>query len=124
MKEGGGGDNLAVAWEYPGQTQEVIPASYGKISAPDTATPTATPTVISTPPTEAPTTSPTFNPTDSPTPSPTTADTVAPTLACGNDVCDVSLGETCNTCWQDCCPNNGATLETWTDADRLKRGQR
>ena len=115
MKEGGGGDNLAVAWEYPGQTQEVIPASYGKISAPDTATPTATPTVISTPPTEAPTTSPTFNPTDSPTPSPTTADTVAPTLACGNDVCDVSLGETCNTCWQDCCPNNGATLETWTD---------
>ena len=26
MKEGGGGDNLSVAWEYPGQSQQVIPA--------------------------------------------------------------------------------------------------
>ena len=61
------------------------------------------------PPTASPTASPTITayPTDTPT--------IAPTTICGNDVCDVSLGETCNTCWQDCCPNNGATLETWTD---------
>lgn len=61
------------------------------------------------PPTVSPTASPTITayPTDTPT--------IAPTTICGNDVCDVSLGETCNTCWQDCCPNNGATLETWTD---------
>ena len=32
MKEGGGGDNLSVAWEYPGQSQQVIPLSYGRIS--------------------------------------------------------------------------------------------
>ena len=34
MKEGGGGDNLSVAWEYPGQSQQVIPASYGRINPP------------------------------------------------------------------------------------------
>jgi hypothetical protein len=28
MKEGNGGDNLAIAWEYPGQALEVIPTKY------------------------------------------------------------------------------------------------
>ena len=28
MKEGGGEDNLAIAWEYPGRWREVIPARY------------------------------------------------------------------------------------------------
>jgi hypothetical protein len=31
MKEGGEGDNLAVAWQYPGQSREVIPASYSLV---------------------------------------------------------------------------------------------
>jgi hypothetical protein len=30
MKDGGGGDNLAIAWEYPGQTREVIPARFSR----------------------------------------------------------------------------------------------
>ena len=85
MKEGGQGDNLAIAWAYPGQTQEVIPASYGRIKPPDTASPTASPTI-----------------------------TPSPTSSCGNDVCEASIGETCGTCWEDCCPNVGATIETWT----------
>jgi len=34
MKEGGGGDNLAIAWEYPGQTREVIPAWRSKVENP------------------------------------------------------------------------------------------
>ncbi len=28
MKEGNGDDNLAIAWEYPGQALEVIPTKY------------------------------------------------------------------------------------------------
>ncbi len=39
MKEGGGGDNLAIAWQYPGQAQEVIPASYSLMTKPAQATP-------------------------------------------------------------------------------------
>jgi hypothetical protein len=34
MKEGGGGDNLAIAWEYPGQTREVIPAWRSRVENP------------------------------------------------------------------------------------------
>jgi hypothetical protein len=30
MKEGGGGDNLAVAWKYPGQPTDVIPARFSR----------------------------------------------------------------------------------------------
>jgi len=30
MKEGDGGDNLAIGWQYPGQTLEVIPAMYSR----------------------------------------------------------------------------------------------
>jgi endoglucanase len=34
MKEGGGGDNLAIAWEYPGQRREVIPARFSRVANP------------------------------------------------------------------------------------------
>ena len=34
MKEGVGNDNLAIAWEYPGQTLEVIPAKFSRIINP------------------------------------------------------------------------------------------
>jgi len=34
MKEGKGGDNLAIAWEYPGQTREVIPARFSRVTNP------------------------------------------------------------------------------------------
>ena len=30
MKEGGGGDSLAVAWQYPGQPRNVIPARFSR----------------------------------------------------------------------------------------------
>ena len=56
MKEGGGGDNLSVAWEYPGQSQQVIPASYGRIPIPQwSESPTMAPTSMA-PTTMAPTT--------------------------------------------------------------------
>ena len=32
MKEGDGSDNLAIAWEYPGQTLEVIPARFTRVN--------------------------------------------------------------------------------------------
>lgn len=34
MKEGDGGDNLAVAWQYPGQTRTMIPAEFSRLSNP------------------------------------------------------------------------------------------
>lgn len=34
MKEGGGDDFLAIAWQYPGQTRDVIPAMYSRVSMP------------------------------------------------------------------------------------------
>ena len=34
MKEGGGDDNLALAWQYPGQSRVVIPASYSRVMNP------------------------------------------------------------------------------------------
>ena len=34
MKDGGGGDNLAIAWTYPGQTREVIPARFSRVANP------------------------------------------------------------------------------------------
>ena len=36
MKEGGGDDNLAIAWRYPGQELQVIPAKYSRITNPST----------------------------------------------------------------------------------------
>ena len=87
--------------------------------APTTDAPTSTPSFA---PTRAPSGSPTYIPTLSPDASPTSLPTPAPSLApstnpdpsCGNDVCEASIGETCGTCWEDCCPNVGATIETWT----------
>ena len=61
QKEGGGGDNLAIAWEYQGQAREVIPAIYSSTSKPDTVVP----------PTDQPTNAPTNQPTLPPTPAPT-----------------------------------------------------
>jgi hypothetical protein len=34
MKEGGGGDNLAIAWQYPGKTRDVIPAEFSRVTNP------------------------------------------------------------------------------------------
>ena len=34
MKEGGGGDFLAIAWQYPGQELEVVPATYSRVTRP------------------------------------------------------------------------------------------
>jgi hypothetical protein len=34
MKEGGGEDNLAIAWQYPGMSREVIPARFSLPSLP------------------------------------------------------------------------------------------
>jgi hypothetical protein len=34
MKDGGGGDNLAIAWEYPGQRREVISAKFSRVANP------------------------------------------------------------------------------------------
>jgi hypothetical protein len=32
MKEGsGGGDNLAIAWQYPGKARDVIPAKFSRL---------------------------------------------------------------------------------------------
>lgn len=31
MKEGGGNDHLAIAWEYPGQSRVVIPAKFSRL---------------------------------------------------------------------------------------------
>ena len=39
MKEGLGNDNLAIAWEYPGQTLEVIPAKFSHVTLPCKADP-------------------------------------------------------------------------------------
>mmetsp|Transcript_12461 Transcript_12461/g.26526 ORF Transcript_12461/g.26526 Transcript_12461/m.26526 type:complete len:760 (+) Transcript_12461:115-2394(+) len=91
MKEGGGGDNLAVAWQYPGQTQTVIPASHSLMTRPEpeptnnpTPAPTKFPTSPPTPePTDFPSTTPTKNPTNppttaNPTPPPTTANPTSP----------------------------------------------
>ena len=32
MKEGQGDDNLAIAWEYPGQARVVIPAKFSRLA--------------------------------------------------------------------------------------------
>jgi hypothetical protein len=34
MKEGGGDDNLAIAWQYPGQPRVVIPAEFSRVLNP------------------------------------------------------------------------------------------
>jgi hypothetical protein len=35
MKEGGGDDFLAIAWQYPGQTRDVLPAMvYSRVTRP------------------------------------------------------------------------------------------
>jgi hypothetical protein len=34
MKDGEGGDFLAIAWQYPGQEFEVIPAYYSRVTRP------------------------------------------------------------------------------------------
>lgn len=31
MKEGGGNDHLAIAWQYPGQPRVVIPAKFSRV---------------------------------------------------------------------------------------------
>jgi hypothetical protein len=42
MKNGGGGDNVAIAWQYPGQTLEVIPAGFSsRVQTTTTAPPTS-----------------------------------------------------------------------------------
>ena len=88
QKEGAGGDNLAIAWQYTGQAREVIPAIYSSVAKPDvvaptTAQPTNAPTTAQ--PTNAPTTAAptTAQPTNAPTTAaPTTAQpTNAPTTA-------------------------------------------
>ncbi len=32
MKEGGGKDHLAIAWQYPGQSRVVIPAKFSRLA--------------------------------------------------------------------------------------------
>jgi hypothetical protein len=32
MKEGGGEDHLAIAWQYPGQSRVVIPAKFSRLA--------------------------------------------------------------------------------------------
>jgi hypothetical protein len=85
MKEGGGGDNLALAWAYGTQAQQVIPADQMRMEQPQTATPTNAPTAQPTfpPPTATPTTAPPTNaPTNAPTGLPTTGTpTNSPTTA-------------------------------------------
>jgi hypothetical protein len=34
MKEGYGNDHLAIAWQYPGQELEVVPANYSVMTRP------------------------------------------------------------------------------------------
>ena len=82
MKEGGVGDNLAVAWQYPGQSREVIPASYSlveNVKGWSSTKPTSKPTSITGKPTplpskkptaKKPTTPTTKKPTKKPTPVP------------------------------------------------------
>ena len=36
MKENSNIDNLAIAWQYPGQVLEVIPARYSRMTRPNT----------------------------------------------------------------------------------------
>jgi hypothetical protein len=36
MKEISGSDNLAIAWQYPGQAMKVIPAHYSRMTRPTT----------------------------------------------------------------------------------------
>lgn len=87
-KEGGGGDNLAIAWECTEHNipLQVIPVEYTSLSwsAPEpTASPSSKPTSVpTTPPTDSPTPSPTTSPTKAPTKFPTsspTASTRSPT---------------------------------------------
>jgi len=80
MKEGSGGDNLALAWAYGTQAQQVIPAEHMRMEQPQTASPTLAPTKMPTAlPTSGSTPAPTPNPTDSPTNSPSNPPTDAPT---------------------------------------------
>ena len=37
MKEGGGNDNLAIAWQYPGQPRVVVPAEFSRVTNPSLA---------------------------------------------------------------------------------------
>ena len=62
MKEGGEGDNLAVAWQYPGQSREVIPAIYSlvkNVKGWSSTKPTSKPTSITGKPTPLPSKKPT-----------------------------------------------------------------
>ncbi|MEO8608170.1 MAG: PA14 domain-containing protein [Chloroflexota bacterium] len=74
QKEGGGLDNLSVAWQGPSIPQAVIPGAY---LAPYATTCTFIPTATSTP---TPTRTPTFtpSPTNTPTPTPTPTSTNTP----------------------------------------------
>ena len=77
MKEGAGDNNLAVAWQYPGQALEVIPAEYSQMKMPPftnqpTNLPSSQPTILPTQsPTNFSTSPPTGQPTNQRTPSPT-----------------------------------------------------
>ena len=37
MKEGGGNDSLAIAWQYPGQPRVVVPAEFSRVTNPSLA---------------------------------------------------------------------------------------
>ena len=73
MKEGGVGDNLAIAWQYPGQLSEVIPARFSLVEnvkepVQPTPLPTKTPTAKkpTTPMTKKPAKKPSCPPTGRP----------------------------------------------------------
>lgn len=95
-KEGGGGDNLSVAWAYGATARTLItgqhivyPAAMLGITSsptvsPGTSSPTSSPTTSPTSsptknPTSNPTVGPTANPTSNPTASPTNSPTTSPT---------------------------------------------
>ena len=85
MKEGREGDNLAIAWQYPGQSREVIPARFSLVeNVKEQVEPTPLPTKVPTAktPTKVPTMKiETGSPTDDPTSNaPTMALTMHPTL--------------------------------------------
>lgn len=96
MKEGSENEHLSVAWEYPGQSRNVIHATFSRPTMPanaqtsiSTREPTNAPTPILT---DAPTPTPTKTPTNAPTASPSQVPTSAPSPQTWGATLDIWTG--------------------------------
>jgi len=117
MKEGGVGDNLAIAWQYPGQSREVIPARFSLVeneNVKEPVQPTPLPTKM--PTAKKPTTPMTKKPTTPMTKKPTKKPSRPPT---GRPMAGSTFGD-----WEFCSSSsqcrNGCCSSRYSDDSKLK----